>query len=183
MPKALVRREDGVPWLALATGALSAGGCEDLVVVLGAMAESALHLVPADSRVVVARSWESGQSASLRAGLAACAGSAASAVIVTLVDLPDLSAEAVRRVGAGAGSGDLRRAAYGGQPGHPVLIGSDHWPALLRSLRGDAGASAYLRMHSAAEIDCTDLGGGDDVDASVSLAAGLRPSRDERTAG
>ena len=45
-----------------------------------------------------------------------------------LVDLPDVTAEVVRRVSAaGDGPRALARATYDGWPGHPVLLGRDHW--------------------------------------------------------
>jgi CTP:molybdopterin cytidylyltransferase MocA len=167
MPKALARTPEGEPWLARATAALSDGGCDDVVVVLGALAETALHLVPADADVVIARQWQRGLSASLLAGLDAVSATDSEAVLVTLVDLPELTAGAVRRVADGAGPADLRRAAYGGSPGHPVLLGRDHWAAVSASLDEDAGATAYLAAHGARAVDCTDLGGGDDVDEPV----------------
>lgn len=166
MPKALARSADGVPWLHRATAALAEGGCGEVVVVLGALAESALHLVPAGATPVVARGWSAGQAASLDTGLRACAATRAPAVLVTLVDLPDLTPAAVRRVAASAGPSSLARASYGGEPGHPVLIGREHWAALATSLAGDRGAAAYLAAHGAALVDCTDLGGGADVDRS-----------------
>lgn len=164
MPKALARTPDGAPWLRLTTSALVDGGCDEVVVVLGAMAETALHLVPADANVVIARAWERGQSASLLAGLAACRSSAAGAVVVTLVDLPGLTSAAAHRVIGEPGAGDLRRAIYDGVPGHPVLIGRQHWDPLAADLSGDTGATRYLMAHQAESIDCTDLGGGVDVD-------------------
>jgi CTP:molybdopterin cytidylyltransferase MocA len=164
MPKALARTPAGEPWVALATSRLLAGGCTEVVVVLGAMAETAVHLVPPEATTVIARDWAEGQSASLRAGLEAC-GTAVAAVI-TLVDLPDLNPLAVRRVLGAPGSADLRRATYAGRPGHPVLIGRDHWDALLADLIGDAGAGRYLAGHGVVEVDCTDLGGGQDIDVA-----------------
>ncbi|MDX6231097.1 MAG: hypothetical protein QOH68_45 [Nocardioidaceae bacterium] len=164
MPKALARTPDGSPWLHRAAMALYDGGCDDVIVVLGAMAEAAIHLVPVDARIVVARRWGDGQSASLLEGLEACAASDGSAVVVTLVDLPDLDAGAVGRVLAGTGSGSLRRASYDGAPGHPVLIGRDHWDAVANRLSGDTGAARYLAEHDAPWVDCSDLGGGADID-------------------
>lgn len=169
MPKALGRTPDGVPWIERSTSALVGGGCSEVVVVLGAMAEAALHLVPRAAEVVIARDWQAGQSASLRAGLVACASSGADAVVVTLVDLPGLTADAVQRVAAGAGAGDLRRATYGDAPGHPVLVGRDHWAPLQAHLAGDTGAGPYLAARGATTVDCTALGGGEDVD-SVDVA-------------
>ena len=164
MPKSLVRSSDGTPWIGLACRALADGGCADVVVVLGAMAESAIHLVPSGNGIVVAREWSYGQSASLRAGLEACVPSDAEAVVVTLVDLPALSSDAVRSVMVDADAASLKRATYDGRPGHPVLIGRDHWAPLMMALAGDIGARTYLSAHSAEPVDCTDFGGGHDVD-------------------
>ena len=66
--------------------------------------------------------------------------------MVTLVDLPDLGPEVVRPGAArprGARTA-LARAAYDGVPGHPVLLGRDHWPGVLDVRDGDQGARAYL---------------------------------------
>jgi CTP:molybdopterin cytidylyltransferase MocA len=164
MPKALARTPAGTPWVELATRALRDGGCDDVLVVLGALAEPAMHLVPPEADVVLARDWSAGQSASLRAGLDACGAGDAVAAVVTLVDLPSLTAAAVRRVATDAGSADLRRATYDGAPGHPVVIGRDHWRPLGAGLSGDAGARGYLAAHGVVAVDCTDLGGGHDVD-------------------
>ena len=49
-------------------------------------------------------------SASLKAGLVAVTGTDADAVVVTLVDLPDVSAAVVRRVLARTDASTLRRA-------------------------------------------------------------------------
>lgn len=168
-PKALLRLSDGTPWLEVATTVLLDGGCARVVVVLGAMARLARPLVPVDPRidVVVADGWEDGVSASLRTGLAAVAlgEPAANAVLVTLVDLPELPVAVVRRVAASAGRGTLRQAVYGGRPGHPVLIGTDHWDAVSADLHGDHGARAYLIAHDVLEIECSDLWDGRDHDA------------------
>ncbi|WP_125777060.1 nucleotidyltransferase family protein [Antribacter gilvus] len=182
-PKALVRAADGVPWVELACRALRDGGCADVLVVLGASAAEALPLVPSWARPVVAAGWARGVAASLRTGLAACAATPAACAVVTLVDLPGLRPEAVARllamapahgpreqheVSAGGGAAGTRlslaRATYGGRPGHPVLLGRSHWAAVSAEVRGDVGAGPYLRTHGALDVDCTDLGGGDDVD-------------------
>jgi CTP:molybdopterin cytidylyltransferase MocA len=169
MPKALARDDDGTPWVQLACRALLDGGCRDVVVVLGAQAREAEALVPAGVRTVVAADWASGIAASLRTGLAAAAETLADAAVVSLVDLPGLRADAVRRVLGAARTPDaarvaLARATYGGEPGHPVLVGREHWEPLAAAAHGDTGAGPYLRTHGAARVDCTDLGGGADVD-------------------
>ncbi len=173
-PKALVRSPEGEPWVARGVRTLQDAGCGRVVVVLGAEAAAARALLPAaepartSPTVVVAPDWTEGIGASLRAGLAALepdpGGSAARFAVVTLVDLPELSAEAIRRVANGATADSLRQAFYAGRPGHPVLIGADHFAELRAALHGDVGARPYLRAHGAQAVDCTDLGGGDDVD-------------------
>ena len=65
-----------------------------------------------------------------------------SPTLVTLVDVPDVDERVVARVlGAATGppAGALVRAAYRTLPGHPVLIGRDHWPGVAELARGDRG--------------------------------------------
>lgn len=154
-PKALV--ED---WLARSVEVLLAGGCSSVTVVLGAAAEQARTLVPAEVTVVVASDWASGMGASLRAGLASLSGP--DAALVHLVDLPDVSAAVVDRVLAN-GSG-LARASYFGVPGHPVLIGREHWAGVVATASGDQGARAYLAAHEVELVECGDLASGADMD-------------------
>lgn len=166
-PKALRRDADGVPWIERAVRVLELGGCDTATVVLGAAAVEARPLVPSAARIAVASEWADGLAASLRAGLDALedAPPRVVAVAVTLVDLPGLPADAVRRLLAGrVDAATLRRAEYGGLPGHPVLLGRAHWAAVAASARGDAGAGAYLRAHAATGIECGDLWSGADVD-------------------
>jgi len=166
MPKALVRGDDGEAWVARAVGVLRDGGCADVTVVLGAAAAEASALVPDGIGVVVAEDWASGLSASLRSGLTAVAGTDATAAVVHLVDLPDVTADVVRRVIAvGAKPEVLARATYDGRPGHPVLIGRDHWPAITGAVAGDEGAKRYLAERPTALVECGDLASGTDVDA------------------
>jgi molybdenum cofactor cytidylyltransferase/nicotine blue oxidoreductase len=165
-PKALVEGPDGAPWVASAVRTLLDGGCDDVTVVLGAAASEARHLVPDAAHVVVAPDWAVGMSASLRAGLSSLVvDDDATAVLVHLVDLPDVGADVVQRVlGLGAGPSVLARAAYGGRPGHPVLLGRDHWAGVLAEAQGDAGARAFLRAHDVVLVECDDLADGVDVD-------------------
>ncbi len=134
---------------------------------LGADAAHARALVPADATVVVAEHWADGLSASLRAGLAATPAGATT-VVVTLVDLPGLPAAAVERLLAGPlGSATLRRATYEGRPGHPVVIGRDHWAAAAASAEGDRGAGRYLRDQGAELVELSGLWDGADDDDPV----------------
>ena len=169
-PKALVADERGA-WLTRAVALLRDGGCDSVTVVLGAAADDArrlLDVVPADQHVgvVVAADWAQGMGASLGAGLAALEESAADAALVTLVDLPDLVPEVVRRVRAGGdGPAALARASYDGMPGHPVLLGREHWAGVRASAVGDQGARDYLAARPVRLVECGDLATGHDVDA------------------
>lgn len=142
-------------WLATACATLLDGGCDTVVVVLGAAPDAPL---PDDTRVsaVIAADWEQGMSHSLRAGLDAASGDAAA---ISLVDLPALPVEVVRRVLGAAGP--LRQAVFAGRPGHPVYIERAHWGL---PLAGDRGAREYLVAHGVTEVECSDLWDGADVD-------------------
>jgi CTP:molybdopterin cytidylyltransferase MocA len=163
MPKALMRDADGTSWLQRSLSALVDGGCDPVTVVLGAQAAEALPMVPDGVTAVVADDWAEGMSASLRAGLAALGDS--DAVVLSLVDLPDVTAEVVRRVVLGAGRSTLSRAAYDGRPGHPVVIGRDHWAGVAASATGDFGARHYLDAHEVTLVECGDLATGRDQDS------------------
>src|SRR5699024_8240267 len=135
-PKALVRHGDGTPWLATARRALFDGGCADVLTVLGARADNARGLIP-DAWTVSATNWHEGMSASLSAGLMELRSSSYHAAMIHLVDLPDVGATVVARLLHYASPAALARATYDGNPGHPVVIGRDHWEALLGTLGGD----------------------------------------------
>jgi molybdenum cofactor cytidylyltransferase/nicotine blue oxidoreductase len=165
-PKALLRDADGEPWLVRGTRTLREGGCTVVDVVLGAGAEEALPLLAGTgASAVVAADWAEGLSASLRAGLAAASAGDGDAVVLLLVDLPDVGPAVVRRLLApGTDAATLRRAAYDGRPGHPVVIGRDHWAEVAATATGDAGARDYLAGHPAELVECGDLATGEDVD-------------------
>jgi len=167
-PKALVLDEAGEPWLVRGVRALREGGCDRVTVVLGAAAEEAERLLgDAGVTVVVASDWAEGMSASLRAGLASLAGTDAEAAVVSLVDLPDVGPDVVRRViGRGADRASLSRASYDGTPGHPVVIGRDHWAEVLGTATGDRGARDYLAARSVMLVECADLATGADRDTA-----------------
>lgn len=161
-PKALRRDADGVPWLHLSVAALRAGGCDPVLVVLGAEAAAARALVPVEAEVVVADDWADGLSASLAAGLRALDADAA---VVTLVDLHGLPAEAVARIlEPPVDAATLRRATYASRPGHPVLLGRDHWASAAASAEGDRGAGRYLKAQGAELVELSGLWDGEDDD-------------------
>lgn len=172
-PKALRVDDAGQPWVVNAVRVLRDGGCGDVYVVAGAGADKVLAvLADEDVRVVVAADWAQGMGASLRAGLAAVGRTSAQVACVHLVDLPDVGADVVARLLRSASGPDtLARAGYAGEPGHPVLLGRTHWPAVTAGAVGDRGARDLLAQRSARLVDCSDLAGGGDVDGPAGLAS------------
>jgi nicotine blue oxidoreductase len=215
-PKALIRRHPGDPTLVeQAVSLLHAGGCTGITVVVGAAGDEVSAIVTSlgrDVDVIDCPDWREGMGASLRAGLTALTRSThegegcVDAVLVTLVDLPDLTPEVVARVldapqhvdnahSAHPGPDEhavelhgttdpaapapatpelrasLRRAAYHGVPGHPALIGRNHWDPVIASAVGDHGARHYFRSTPHELVECGDLATGRDADTPDELGA------------
>jgi CTP:molybdopterin cytidylyltransferase MocA len=173
MPKALVTDSQGLSWLARSVVTLRTAEVADVVVVVGADAERVAAAAPHEALVVEASDWAEGMGASLRRGLRAVSETApdAAAVIVMLVDTPGVGPDVVRRLIGHAGPMALVRATYGGLLGHPVVLGRDHWEAVMASASGDQGARAYLAEHKAGTVECGDLADGLDIDTPEALEA------------
>ena len=172
-PKALRLAADGTSWLLRSIAVLRDGGCAAVIVVVGCQAARARDVLAKSTlaedsmiTVVEASNWEQGMGSSLRSGLSAARSASWRAVLVHLVDLPDVTAEVVRRLirQAPPGTAPLARVTYGGRPGHPVFIGRDHLESIMASLTGDSGAKGYLARHSAHSVECGDLASGQDYD-------------------
>jgi molybdenum cofactor cytidylyltransferase/nicotine blue oxidoreductase len=171
-PKALLRTDDGESYVERGVRVLTDGGCDRVLVVLGAAADEVEPLVEKlDVDVTVAADWAEGMGASLRAGLADPSLADVDAVVVGLVDLPDVDGSVVRRLleEAPPSPDALARASYDGHPGHPVLIGREHWAGVAETAEGDRGARTYLRRHPPLLVECGDLATGRDVDTPDAL--------------
>lgn len=158
----------GRPLLEYALEAMSRASLDSFAVVLGAGADHVLATVDLQgAKPVRCLNWRDGQSASLRAGVAALGDS--EAVVVTLGDQPLISAAAIDRVvAARSARAQAVRATYRGRPGHPVLMES----SLLRrvpALRGDAGARRLLADASIVGVPCDDIADPSDVDEPARL--------------
>jgi CTP:molybdopterin cytidylyltransferase MocA len=172
-PKALRVDPDGISWLLRSITVLRDGGCDAVVVVLGSQADRVRTLLAGsglaadpDVALVDAPDWQQGMGSSLRRGLEAVQQDQLQAVLVHLVDLPDVTADVVRRLLSRTplSPAILARATYSGQPGHPVLIGRDHLHAIMVSLHGDTGAKDYLAQQHGDGVECGDLASGNDRD-------------------
>lgn len=165
-PKALAEF-DGTTLLARGSEVLARGGAGPVLAVLGAGAAEAERTLPAYATAVTAPDWQAGMGASLRAGFAALAelDPAPDAVLVHLVDLPDVGPDVVSRMAGFAATDAVARATYGGRPGHPVLFGRRWWSDVAAALSGDAGARGWLRGRDDVRlVECGDLAAGADAD-------------------
>lgn len=168
-PKALVTGQRGRPWVVDAVEVLRDAGCHDVRVAVGASAGEVRRELDPDVMVVDVPDWELGMSASLKACLADLDGSPSQAALVHLVDLPDVGAAVVARLLARTAPQALVRASYAGKPGHPVLLGREHWAGITATLVGDKGAAAYLASNSVELVECGDLATGQDIDTPEGL--------------
>jgi molybdenum cofactor cytidylyltransferase len=161
-PKQLAELE-GRPLLEWAVRAqCNAPVLERVVVVLGASATRIRDAVEfGRAEVVVCPDWDTGQSASLRFGLAHVAD--AEKVVVTLGDAPLLTSAVIERF---ARERPGTRAVYDGRPGHPVVLGSEQIAGLTR-VDGDVGARGLLREAHVVEVG--DICSGRDVDTPEDL--------------
>lgn len=169
IPKALLPLPGGESYLVSACRVLRAGGCREVVAVLGARADEArAHLADLPGvHAIVNPAWAEGMGTSLRAGIAflrRC--SPASAAVIHVVDLPGVGPDVVRRLIEVGGTAEhvLARAVYDGAPGHPVLLGREHWAGAAAMAAGDQGAREYLRAHRPDLIEMSDLATGADLD-------------------
>jgi nicotine blue oxidoreductase len=161
---------------------LAAGDCRPVLAVLGAGADEVRRNATLRGVLVTVNdAWTEGLGSSLRAGLAALAGAApdVAACVVTLVDTPGVTEQAVRRIAGRAERGRAVVATYAGRRAHPVALGRDLWSPIGREARGDVGARGFLGTHSdlVVEVPCDDVGSPDDLDTPEALAAYERGSR------
>lgn len=181
-PKALLEL-DGRLLVDAAVGVLSAGGCDPVVVVLGAGADEVRR--SADLSAVVAVDnprWSEGQSTSLRTGLAALdelPGTAPQAAVLALVDQPRIGPDVVHRLVHAwrDGAGPAVVATYAGHPRNPVLLDRSVWAEVGAAAAGDEGARTWLRNRRATQpativdVECGDLGDPLDLDTPADLEA------------
>ena len=180
-PKALLEFR-GRLLIERAIDAARAGGCGQVVAVLGAAAEQVRQRADLrGARVVVNQGWNEGVGSSLRAGLAALGSefddaqvAPIDAALVLLVDQPMVGADAVHAVlAAWRGGARLAAASYAGQRGHPVLFGREHWAEAERGAVGDVGARAFLAANAAqlVLVPCDALADPRDLDVPADLNA------------
>lgn len=146
-PKLLLT-DHGVPLLRRAVDAAVGGGCEDVVVVLGAHREHYLPLLQGTpARPVHNPDFAQGMSTSIRAGVEILPEDAAAAVIM-LADQPFVDAGVIRRLIEAYRTTAMKivASAYEGVRGVPVLFDRALFLELL-VLEGDQGARQVMATY------------------------------------
>lgn len=169
-PKALMPAGDGRTFVARVLTTLADAAVDGAVVV--ARAEDEALAAEVDrfapfARTVVNADADRGQLSSLLTGLAAVDRPGVRAVLVTLVDVPLVSADTVRRLLAAARSAaaPIVRPRYAGRHGHPVIFARASFDE-LRAADPSEGAKAVVHRHRDAirDVDVEDAGCVEDVD-------------------
>jgi CTP:molybdopterin cytidylyltransferase MocA len=148
-PKALLDA-GGESFLERAIGTLTAGGCDEVVVVLNSDDPEITELVPnAGARLTFGGGIGTEQVDSLRAGLQALPPET-SAVVALPVDHPLVQARTVAALVEAfrQSSAPIVRPVHGGRPGHPVLFAATVFDELLGGGLTD-GARTVVRDHAA----------------------------------
>jgi molybdenum cofactor cytidylyltransferase len=159
---------NGRPLLTYALEAmLAVPALDPVLVVLGHEAseiEAAIDFGTA--RVIRCADWDDGQSASLRAGVAAAGG--ARAVVITLGDQPFITPQVIAGALDQLDGHDAVRAVYGGRPGHPVVLSRRVMDA-VPELHGDTGARELLARFDVRRWDAGHLADATDIDTQEEL--------------
>ncbi|MFI7080128.1 NTP transferase domain-containing protein [Micromonospora sp. NPDC049903] len=171
-PEALLHQGDK-PLVDQMIDTLTEAGCGQIVVVLGAAADQVRDTAHLDhATVVVNRAWGTGVGSSIRAGLAGIDDDRVEAAVVVPVDMPGLTAEAIRRVTALPFPDVLVCATYNGLRGYPMLFGRRHWSGIATLASADVGARPYLLAHKDQIVDiaCDSVADGSRVDTPELMA-------------
>lgn len=127
------------------------------------------------AHVVQVHDAQLGMSASLRAAVLPLVVTDAPphAVIVLLVDQPGVDAHVIRRLFAAHVPGRVTRAVWHGAPGNPVVFDTGDLCAAAALAEGDAAARTWIarNRHLVDDVECGDLGRGDDIDEPADLAS------------
>jgi molybdenum cofactor cytidylyltransferase len=146
-PKLLLTHQ-GVPLLRRAVDAAVQGGCDEVIVVLGADRDRYLPLLSGSpARAVENPQYREGMSSSIRTGVEAASDDVQAAVIM-LADQPFIDAGVLRRLIETYRSSGMKIVAcrYGGVHGVPTVFDRALFLELLL-LEGDAGARQVMATY------------------------------------
>lgn len=168
----------GAPVIRRVAEATANAGFAEVVVVTGlqdAPVRAALEGIAC--RIIHARGWAQGMSATLRIGIAALPADA-KGVCVFLGDMPLVPVILCPTLAEAAElSGYAARPRFEGKPGHPVAFARAALADLI-ALEGDKGATDLLKARAdVAYLDTADSGVLLDIDTPEDLAAAVRAWR------
>ena len=192
--KALLPLGDGETFLTRIVRTFLDADVDDVVIVVGHERDEIVRSFAASglpARFAVNADYDRGQLSSLLAGLAVVDRPGVSAVLMTLVDVPFVSAATVRAVvdHYRRTRAAIVRPTSGGRHGHPLLIDRALFGA-LRTAEHDSGAKPIVRAHAspAGDLPIADEGAYQDIDTvedyaraisdrSIADAGEARPTR------
>ena len=173
-PKATLPLPGGGTFLSRIVETFHDAGVDDLVVVVGHDAEAIVDVLSADGACARARfvknpNYERGQFSSLLKGLDVVDRPGVVAALVTLVDVPLVTAETIRAVvdRYSQTHAPIVRPTRGDEHGHPVLIDRSLFDEIRRA-DPSQGAKAVVRAHAstAGDIPIDDDGAFLDIDTT-----------------
>jgi len=169
-PKATLPLDDADTFLTRIIRTFQEAQVDDVVVVLGHEAQAILKSVEHSGlspRFVVNEQFESGQLSSVLAGLRAIDRPGVNAMLMTLVDVPLVSAATVRAVldRYRTTRAPVVRPVRGALHGHPVLVDRSLFDK-IRAADPQRGAKPIIRAHvsAAGDVEVEDEGAFFDVD-------------------
>lgn len=178
-PKALLRAGDRT-FVRAILETLRAGGVPDAVVVIRSGNPEVMAEIEASGfgRHVVNPRPDEGQLSSLLIGLDAVDRDGVEGVLVTLVDVPLIGADAVRTLIARARASDapVLRAVHEGRHGHPVLFKKRVFDALRRADPA-IGAKAVIREWPPEDVEVPEPGVVEDIDTPADYTRVVEMSR------
>ena len=193
-PKALLpTATPGETFLSRLVGALAGGGLDDVVIVVGRLPDPdeadlarALDELPPFVRPVQNPDPARGQLSSLQTALAVIDHPGVTGMLVTLIDLPLVTAATVKALVEAhrATAAPIVRPVRQGRHGHPVIFDRALFDA-LRLADPAAGARALVRAHAsrAVEVPVEDEGAFVDVDTPEDYARVFGRSLPGRVSG
>jgi len=168
-PKAMLPFDSADTFLGHIVRTFLAAEVDDVVVVVGHEADAVVRAFPGDlpARFVENREYDRGQLSSVLAGLSVIDRPGVEAMLLTLVDVPQVSKATVRAVLDRYRQTHARivRPTSGARHGHPMLIDRSLF-AELRAADPATGAKPVVRAHASAagDMETADEGAFNDID-------------------
>lgn len=120
--------------------------------------------------VIENKNWSEGMGSSLSTGLNYLTENENTPkVIITLVDLPGLTVEAIKKVADE--NAEITVGTYKGQQGHPVAFSRKYWNEIANKVSGDTGAKDFIKANPSLVkfVELSEVASGEDMDYSPEL--------------